>query len=526
MEVHAKDRQEVDSFLGALRHEFGGKDIGFFAGVALLINNITGPGVPQLPSMFVESGWLLPVIITLAVWVMTSWSATMYCEAMRCIPGNEHFRDRIEYSTIMKYYFGRKWYIAAMIGLNGALQALNIISIMQSSQVMDSAIAKMFGATCGLNFTPFQNVWTDDQNVPHDVAHSNDFFSCLTPLADTGNGWGCHIVLSAGFIVTAAMAIPCGYYNLDDNMIVQKVAFVLTLLCWVLWIAAAASVAEMGSVPAVNNDPNTGAQSGVLGNILFNFGFVTTVPSWVNEKHPRVSINRTMWLSTAACVWIFFLIGLVGAAAFPQYLQGPVTNTCAAQVADQGFNCPNDLMQALTDPLTAPAAWSGPFASGLLNTSVYLFPIVAVVSSIPIFSIVIKYNLIENGFSTKSALWWGVFFPWVVSFPLLYTPNALSQFVNFTSLIFVSFTDFIVPCVLYVKLRKPQPGALLAEAEAPAPRGCHVHYACPAALRRKGWLGAIAIVVILTLSSACAFVLSIVQGSWAIDQQVCATVGS
>ena len=55
---------------------------------------------------------------------------------MRSIPGNENFRGRVEYSTVVGYYFGRRWYIAAQIGLNGALQALNIISVIQSAQVI------------------------------------------------------------------------------------------------------------------------------------------------------------------------------------------------------------------------------------------------------------------------------------------------------------------------------------------------------------------------------------------------------
>ena len=72
--------------------DFGGKNIGYFAGIALLINNITGPGVPQLPNMFAEAGWLQPTILIILIWLMTSTSTVMYCEAMRKIPGNEHFR--------------------------------------------------------------------------------------------------------------------------------------------------------------------------------------------------------------------------------------------------------------------------------------------------------------------------------------------------------------------------------------------------------------------------------------------------
>ena len=73
----------------------GGKYISYFAGIALLINNITGPGVPQLPNMFAEGGWLQPTILIILIWLMTSTSTVMYCEAMRKIPGNEHFRGAL-----------------------------------------------------------------------------------------------------------------------------------------------------------------------------------------------------------------------------------------------------------------------------------------------------------------------------------------------------------------------------------------------------------------------------------------------
>ena len=62
----------------------------------------------------------------------------------------------------------------------------------------------------------------------------------------------------------------------------------------------------------------------------------------------------------------------------------------------------------------------------------YLFPIVSVLSSIPVYSIVIKYNCVENGFSHRFSFAWGVLLPWIVALPLVYQPNALNQFVNFS----------------------------------------------------------------------------------------------
>lgn len=439
----------------------GAKTIGFWSSIALLINNITGPGIPSLPNMFAEAGWLVPVLCLLAVWLMTTLSAAMFCEAMERIPGNTAFAGRIEYSTIVNHYFGRRWYFAAQVGLNGALQSLCVISVVQSAQVMDVFISAVAGKTCGLNLTPFANILVGSTAI----AGSDSFASCVDAAdLSNGNAWGCHVVLSVGFALTAAMAIPCGRWNLDDNMIIQRVAFVLTCLCWLTWLVAALSAIGGGDdaggnrtaltpLPAVNNDPNTGSVAGVLGTILFNFGFVTTVPSWVNEKHPATRVNPTLWSATTLCVLIFGLMGIPAALAFAPMLQGGVTGTCQLQQHDPNYNCANDLMQVFTQPSTAP--WqTSKVATFILQASVYSFPIVAVVSSIPIFSIVVKYNLVENGASPRLGFLWGVVFPWALAFPLVHMPDVLQQFINFTSLIFVAFTDFIVPFSLYVVLQR------------------------------------------------------------------------
>jgi hypothetical protein len=51
--------------------------------------------------------------------------------------------------------------------------------------------------------------------------------------------------------------------------------------------------------------------------------------------------------------------------------------------------------------------------------TVYLFPMIAVASSIPIYSIIVRYNLIENEIcSARWANFWAVVFPWVLAIPL------------------------------------------------------------------------------------------------------------
>jgi len=78
--------------------------------------------------------------------------------------------------------------------------------------------------------------------------------------------------------------------------------------------------------------------------------------------------------------------------AFKAVLQGPATNTCANP--DAGGNCASDLMAVLTSSQWSPFT-KGSAMAGIVSTSAYMFPVVAVMSSIPVFSIVIKYNCLE-----------------------------------------------------------------------------------------------------------------------------------
>ena len=177
-----------------------------------------------------------------------------------------------------------------------------------------------------------------------------------------------------------------------------------------------------------------------------------SVPSWVNEKAIGVPVNRTLWVATTFSATLFLIIGFSG-SVYADVLQGPVTATCYRRLKDPLYNCPNSLLQVFTEKATA--AWaSSPVASVVLQTSVYGFPIFSIVSSIPVFSIIVKYNLVENGFSPRSGFLWGVVFPWLAGFPLLYMPDVLGRVINITSLVFVSFANFVLPLALYVVLQR------------------------------------------------------------------------
>lgn len=67
---------------------FGAKTVTLWGGIALLTNNLTGPGMVLFPSLFQQAGWI-PVIFTLAVISILSYMCgLMLIDAIRMMPGN------------------------------------------------------------------------------------------------------------------------------------------------------------------------------------------------------------------------------------------------------------------------------------------------------------------------------------------------------------------------------------------------------------------------------------------------------
>lgn len=385
---------------------FGNKTIGFFGGFALLVNNMTGPGMTAIPPIFQQAGWFPPTLCFAVIALVATLSSTMLCQAMASIPGNDQFQDRVELTTLAKLVFGKWGFYLTMGMFVLSLQSVNVASIVESAQTMDLTIIRIFGKSCALEFAP------DVAFICHD-----GFGTGVSPF---GSG---KYVISAGFVVVLLMAVPLGYVNLDDNIGVQKGAFIiLVVICieWFVWFLYRAPL-DYGNVPAVGHD-----MSQVLGTVVFNYAYVTTIPSWVNEKKPYVSINKSMWSSAALSFVLFIALGVLGAWSYH-------------------YSPSDDVLSMINDDLSGSAVMNT-----MSQVTVYLFPLVALVSGIPIFSIIVRYNLMENHICNKTwANVWGVLLPWVVSIPA-YTGTGLLQVINWTSLLVNGFINFVIPLLIYI----------------------------------------------------------------------------
>lgn len=71
------------------------KDISFWGGLALLISNMTGPGLVTLPIVAQSAGWLPTLVAFGVVSLLSSLSSLFICEAMTQVPGNEHFQSNV-----------------------------------------------------------------------------------------------------------------------------------------------------------------------------------------------------------------------------------------------------------------------------------------------------------------------------------------------------------------------------------------------------------------------------------------------
>jgi len=172
-------------------------------------------------------------------------------------------------------------------------------------------------------------------------------------------------------------------------------------------------------VPMVRTD----GISSVVGTIMFNYTFVVTVPSWVNEKKEKVSVNKAVWISAIGCSIGYFCFGYVGAIANP------------------------GLTSADANILTVLASKDG--ASKFAQWSVYIFSIGVIGLGIPLFCVMVRYNLyVGRVFGKFGSAFWGVLFPWIISF-LLYQGDGFGVFVTWASLFINSFINFVLPMILY-----------------------------------------------------------------------------
>ncbi|KAF9197914.1 hypothetical protein BGZ49_001450 [Haplosporangium sp. Z 27] len=380
------------------------KDITFWGGLCLLICNTTGPGAVSLPLIAQSSGWVPTVIGFVVIGFLSYLSSVFIGEAMTDVPGNEQFQENVEFSNLVFCFFGRKFQIIMQMICFLAMQTTNIASIAICAQVFDNLLIQLFHKTCGIQ------------------VHPTAAFICVTDQLPSSSPFSGTMIMSTGTVLALVMVLPLCLMNLSENIWIQVVSCIIILLVFLQWIVTIFKQGIVPSrVPAVGSD-----LSQIFGSILFNYGYVTAIPSLANAKTPKVSLQRAVGCNVSIMTTIYLIVTIFGAMAFE-------------------IPSNSSLIQAIA---------SSPNASTLSKIAGFVFPIAALVTSIPVNTIVLRYNLIQSGTCNKT---WANFMagglPWLFAIPGM-TGSTLNDAVGWCSLLFVSAATFVIPYVLFISAKR------------------------------------------------------------------------
>jgi len=170
---------------------------------------------------------------------------------------------------------------------------------------------------------------------------------------------------------------------------------------------------------------------------MFNFAFVTTIPSWINIKKKEVSVQKSLWTSTITSVIIYILIGYSAALSFKDKANENTTLNILSKLSSLGFEEKNLK-----------------FLDFIGRGSTYIFSVAILMVSIPVFSIIVRNNLVQNKIcGYKTATFFSHVLPWICVLPFQ-TGTLINSVINWSSLLFVSTANFILPILIFIKCLK------------------------------------------------------------------------
>jgi amino acid permease len=129
------------------------------------------------------------------------------------------------------------------------------------------------------------------------------------------------MLVTLGYAVLLVFVVPLASMRLTDNILIQFISLVATLIISLEWVDVFGKNGfNADLMPVIGHD-----LSQIVGSIMFNYAFITTVPSWLNSKHPSVPVKKTIWVSLIMATLIYVVIGLTGMS---------MINSCMRYVKD------------------------------------------------------------------------------------------------------------------------------------------------------------------------------------------------
>ena len=394
--------------------------IGGFGSYALVVNNISGPGMLDFPQAFQAAGWLPCVLCILGVAAVSAAVACALTDAhaslrkekathatnptsrtragrWRARSWKEVQSDSVEFSEMFGAAYGGAIFRGTQLLYFLNLFSQNVAAIVTTAQATDSMIAALFGYSYALNVPHFTiETWEGCKRE-----------GCV-PFRLASKG----LLLTAGYAFCFLTLGPLGFFTLQENMLAQKISFVLLVALTLQFLAYFVTSPDPHRVSVIGPRPWD-----VVGVVIFNFAFCVTVPAWLNEKVPQVNAKRTIWAACLSSAVAYCLVGWLGGVAISR--------------------ASDNVLDELTSSL---APTSVRFGGG-----VFAFAIIGL--GVPVYCVLMRYNLRAGGLSEFWSHILAGAGPWAVSW-LVYRGHGILEVLSWSGLILNAAIDFIAPMVL------------------------------------------------------------------------------
>ncbi|EDO05295.1 putative integral membrane protein [Babesia bovis T2Bo] len=387
------------------------KTITPIASFFLVVNQMIGIGMSDIPSVMRDGGWIPALIANLLISIVAALCSLMLLRAMTLIPHNENFGHRIEYSALVKYYLSDYNFRLVSI-LNHVGNLCSVISgILAFSKLVDLLLVKAFGWTLAFQVHPFVFIGRADLDVVTGIYESGSY-----------HGEGVHsmrLAITLGYVICALVCLRLSSCALEETMGFHVFSFFAFIGCGMQM--AIFGLTRSLRVGAAKRPP-------ALGNLRFvkllltfveNFSVASSTPSWANEMTNDVKVSRTMWTSTLFTAIVYHVLGYIFCFAFP----------------DNSGDIVSDILLSNTGVLA--------------HAALCLFVAVNVLPDVVFGTISTKYNLLNLGYCNRGAAYfWGCVLPFTFSW-LLSNESYFIDYLGHIGLISALFCDFVVPVIVY-----------------------------------------------------------------------------
>ncbi len=391
--------------------------------LAIAVNSLTGPAMLSLPATFTRSGIIPTCAALLFVGLLSSLCSTHLANTISKVEGNADFKKEVEYSDAFQIFWGRRWFVITQVLFFFCITCLNISSIVDTSQVVDTFMAHwMYGGAAALLITaqgPESLRWNYDMCSEMELASGD----CI-PFDDQDG-----VLFTAGNLVVTMVFLPMALVDLKENVLWQIIGFL------VLVITSIQFVIQFSLWPELSLD-NTSLWGydwdDLFGVVLFNFALTIAIPAWLYEREPHVDVPTVIYGSSMLSTAMYIALGLLGSLTMP--------------------NVSENMLQSMMTGTMGVAME--------LGASIFAFAIIGL--GTPLFSVLTRLNLMGSHTCSRStANLLSVYLPFAAAW-FLNDGTAITKLLSWGGIIFTSLIVFIFPLLLaiHAKQTTAAPGSI------------------------------------------------------------------